>query len=113
VEKAASLRLRQGDSDVIGLYEEHGRIVDGEHDQILDAAYHAWRADVAAGRASILIAETSETVTALKNRARTDRVIAGQVSPGGVGLHDGAVAGQGDTSSLVATTGGIAPVRAG
>ncbi|MGO9791380.1 MAG: MobF family relaxase [Solirubrobacteraceae bacterium] len=96
-EKAASLRLRQGDSDAIDLYDQHGRILDGEHDQILDAAYHAWQADTTAGRASILIAETSETVTALNNRARTDRVLAGQVSPGGVGLHDGTVAGQGDT----------------
>jgi len=95
-ENDASLRLRQGDTDVIDLYDEHGRIVDGEHDQILDAAYHAWQADTAAGRASILIAETSETVTALNNRARTDRVLAGQVSPDGVGLHDGTVAGQGD-----------------
>jgi len=95
-EKAASLRLRQGDTDVIDLYDEHGRILDGEHDQILDAAYHAWQADIAAGRASILIAETSETVTALNNRARTDRVLAGQVSLDGVGLHDSTVAGQGD-----------------
>lgn len=96
-EKDASLRLRQGDTDVIDLYDQHGRIVDGEHDQILDAAYHAWQADTAAGRASILIAETSETVTALNNRARTDRVLAGQVSLDGAGLHDGTVAGQGES----------------
>jgi conjugative relaxase-like TrwC/TraI family protein len=96
-EKAASLRLRQGDTDVIDLYDQHGRIVGGEHDQILDAAYHAWQADTAAGRASILIAETSETVTALNNRARTDRVLAGQVSLDGAGLHDGTVAGQGES----------------
>ena len=95
-EKNASLRLRQGDTDVIDVYDQHGRIVAGEHDQILDAAYHAWQADTAAGRASILIAETSETVTALNNRARSDLVLAGQVSLDGVGLRDGTVAGQGD-----------------
>ena len=95
-EKAASLRLRQGDSDAIDLYDQHGRILDGEHEEILDAAYHAWQADTAAGRASILIAETSETVIALNNRARTDRVLAGQVSLDGVDLHDATVAGQGD-----------------
>jgi hypothetical protein len=98
---------------VIDLYDEHGRIVDGEHDQILDAAYHAWQADTAAGRTSILIAETSETVTALNNRARTDRVLAGQVSLDGAGLHDGTVAARARPSSLVATTGGSAPARAG
>lgn len=41
---------------------------------MLDAAYHAWRTD-AAGELSILIAETSDTVTALNNRARTDRIL--------------------------------------
>ncbi len=95
-EKDASLRLRQGDTDVIDLYDQHGRIIDGEHEEILDAAYHAWQDDTAAGRTSILIAETTETVTALNNRARTDRVIAGQVSLDGAGLHDGTVAGQGE-----------------
>jgi conjugative relaxase-like TrwC/TraI family protein len=96
-EKSASLRLREGDTDVIDHYQENDRIVEGEHEQILDAAYHAWQADLAAGRASILIAENTETVDALNRRARADRVLAGQVSPEGVALHDGTVAGTGDT----------------
>jgi conjugative relaxase-like TrwC/TraI family protein len=96
-EKAASLRLRRGDTDVIDLYDEQGRIVGGDHDDMLDAAYRAWRTDVAAGQSSVLIAETSETVIALNQRARADRVLAGQVAVEGVGLHDGTMAGQGDT----------------
>ena len=96
-EKAASLRLRRGDTDVIDLYDEHGRIVSGDHDDILDAAYRAWRTDVAAGRSSVLIAETSDTVIALNQRARADRVLAGQVAVEGVALHDGTIAGEGDT----------------
>ncbi len=96
-EKAASLRLRRGDTDVIDLYSKRGRIVGGDHDVMLDAAYHAWQSDVAAGRSSILIAETSDTVTALNRRARADRVLAGQVAVEGVDLHDGTVAGAGDT----------------
>jgi conjugative relaxase-like TrwC/TraI family protein len=96
-EKDASLRLRHGDPDVIDLYQQHGRIIEGEHDQILNAAYRAWQTDTAAGSTSILIAETSETVTALNQRARADRVLAGQVSPSGIGLHDSTIAGQGDT----------------
>jgi len=96
-EKAASLRLRRGDTDVIDLYDEQGRIVGGDHDTMLDAAYHAWQTDIAAGRSSILIAETSETVTALNQRARAERVLAGQVAVDGVALHDGTVAGEGDT----------------
>jgi conjugative relaxase-like TrwC/TraI family protein len=96
-EKAASLRLRRGDTDVIDLYDEHGRIIGGGHDDMLDAAYRAWRTDVAAGRSSILIAETSDTVTALNQRARADRILARQVAVEGVALHDGTVAGEGDT----------------
>jgi hypothetical protein len=41
---------------------------------MLDAAYLAWQADTAAGRSSILIAETTSTVAVLNQRARTDRV---------------------------------------
>jgi ATP-dependent exoDNAse (exonuclease V) alpha subunit len=52
---------------------------------------------VAAGRSSILIAETSDSVTALNQRARADRILAGQVAVEGVSLHDGTVAGRGDT----------------
>jgi hypothetical protein len=96
-EKAASLRLRRGDTDVIDLYNEQGRIVGGDHDTMLDAAYRAWQTDVATARSSILIAETSDTVIALNQRARADRVLAGQVAVEGVALHDGTVAGRGDT----------------
>ncbi|MGH3195242.1 MAG: AAA family ATPase [Streptosporangiaceae bacterium] len=71
-EKTTSLRLRQGDTDVIDLYDTHDRIVDGDHDQTLDAAYHAWRSDTAAGKTSILIAEAAEAVTALNQRARAE-----------------------------------------
>ncbi|HUA49564.1 MAG TPA: MobF family relaxase [Solirubrobacteraceae bacterium] len=95
-EKDASLRLRRGDTAVIDLYSKRGRIVGGDHDVVLDAAYHAWQTDLAAGRSSILIAETSDTVTALNQRARADRILAGQVAIEGVALHDGTVAGQGD-----------------
>jgi conjugative relaxase-like TrwC/TraI family protein len=96
-EKNASLRLRRGDTDVLDLYDEHGRIIGGDHDDMLDAAYNAWQNDTAAGRSSILIAETSDTVTALNQRARADRVLAGQVAVEGVALHDGTIAGRGDT----------------
>ncbi|MDA8298183.1 MAG: relaxase domain-containing protein [Actinomycetota bacterium] len=96
-EKNASLRLRRGDTDVIDLYDEHGRIVGGDHDTMLDAAYHAWQTDIAAGRSSILIAETGDTVIALNQRARADRILAGRVAVEGVALHDGTVAGRGDT----------------
>ncbi|NEE03842.1 MobF family relaxase [Phytoactinopolyspora halotolerans] len=96
-EKHASLRLRSGDADVIDSYQAHGRIIDASTDHALDAAYSAWRADVTAGRASIMVADTHDTVTALNTRARADRIESGRVKPGGdVALRDGTRAGVGD-----------------
>jgi hypothetical protein len=82
-EKTASLQLRLGDLSVIDSYLEHGRVVDGGLQEILDAAYTAWRIDLAAGKVSVMIAETVETVRALNERARLDRISTGHVSATG------------------------------
>ncbi len=96
-EKAASLGLRLGELSVIDTYLEHGRVVDGELDNMLDAAYTAWQEDLAGGKVSVMIAETVDTVQALNVRARLDRMIAGQVSvSGAVALHDQTHASRGD-----------------
>ncbi|AZH80465.1 conjugal transfer protein [Microbacterium sp. Y-01] len=95
-EKTASLRLRLGNTEVIDTYDDHDRIIGGDHDDILDSAYQAWVADVAAGKNSLLIAETTETVAELNTRARTDRVLDGHVTADGVRLADGTLAGTGD-----------------
>ncbi|MFV0307090.1 MAG: MobF family relaxase [Desertimonas sp.] len=96
-ERHASLRLRVGDPNVIDTYDDHGRIHDGDTGTMLDAAYTAWLNDLAAGRSSVMIAETIDTVTALNTRARTDRILAGHVAPTGeVRLHDGTDASKGD-----------------
>ena len=96
-EKAASLSLRHGRIDIIDTYLNHHRIHDGDTDTATGAAYAAWRADTQAGRASILIAETNETVTALNNRARADLIIDGTITPmKEIELHDGSTASAGD-----------------
>jgi conjugative relaxase-like TrwC/TraI family protein len=96
-EKNASLQLRLGDTTVIDTYVRQRRIVEGPLDGVLDAAYTAWRQDVAEGTVSVMIAETNETVTALNERARLDRIIMGQVQPvGAVGLHDETEVSRGD-----------------
>ncbi|MTV27624.1 relaxase domain-containing protein [Nitriliruptoraceae bacterium ZYF776] len=96
-EAAASLRLRAGDLSVIDTYQTHGRIREGETADMLDAAYQAWTADLTAGRSSLMIAETVDTVTLLNTRARLDRIVAGHVAPTGqVTLHDGTEASTGD-----------------
>ncbi|MGO1316797.1 MAG: MobF family relaxase [Cellulomonadaceae bacterium] len=95
-EKHASLGLRIGDTDVIDSYLDQGRITPGGYEDILEDAYQAWRADQAAGKASVLIAETLDTVSELNTRARTDRILAGDVALDGIRLHDGNEASRGD-----------------
>ncbi|MFF8819487.1 MobF family relaxase [Leucobacter sp. NPDC015123] len=95
-EKQASLQLRIGDTDVIDTYIAHERVTPGGYDEILEAAYQAWRTDLAAGKSTVLIAETLDTVSALNTRARTDRILQGDVAMDGVKLHDGNEASRGD-----------------
>jgi conjugative relaxase-like TrwC/TraI family protein len=95
-EAAATLQLRQGDHQGLAFYQGRGRIVGGSSQDMTDRAYTAWLADVHAGRTSVLATTTTVDVTRLAARARADRVVAGQVEPGGVVLHDGNTAGVGD-----------------
>jgi conjugative relaxase-like TrwC/TraI family protein len=96
-EKTATLQLRTGDLAVIDTYLGHGRVKGGDLENMLDAVYTAWNKDLNNGRVSVMIAETVDTVRALNERARLDRIITGRVSPSGVvELHDETQAGRGD-----------------
>ena len=96
-EKRASLDLRHGHTEVIDTYAEHGRIFEGDTEAMVDAAYAAWRADLIAGRAAVLVADSNESVTALNNRARTDLILDGTVRGARESeLHDGTHAASGD-----------------
>lgn len=97
-EKTASLALRYGRTDVIDTYAEHGRVIGGETEEMIDAAYTAWRTDTLAGRASVLVTDSNESVRALNNRARADLILDGIVNARReVELHDGTRAATGDT----------------
>ncbi|MFE5336090.1 MobF family relaxase [Isoptericola sp. NPDC056573] len=96
-EKTASLRLRDGDPSVIDQYETHGRIRQGGTDEMVDAAYTAWRHDTEHGRASILVTESAESVRQLNDRARAERIRSGLTSASrDVVLRDDARASAGD-----------------
>lgn len=95
-ESAASVKIRVGDTAALATYTERGRIVEGEHDEMLGAAYAAWTADQRTGKRSLLIAGDNATVRALNDRARSDLVAAGLVERAGVQLHDDTHAGVGD-----------------
>jgi conjugative relaxase-like TrwC/TraI family protein len=97
-EKTASLALRHGRTEVIDTYIDHGRVLDGDTEAMTDAAYTAWRADLLAGKATALVTDSNEAVTALNVRARTDLILDGTVrGPREVELHDGTRAATGDT----------------
>ncbi|QOT24105.1 relaxase domain-containing protein (plasmid) [Paenarthrobacter sp. YJN-D] len=96
-EKAASLDLRLGRTEVIGTYVQHDRVREGTTDAMMDAAYLAWSDDIRAGRTAILVADATETVKDLNTRARADRIAGGD--PAGsteANLGDGTRASMGD-----------------
>lgn len=96
-EKTSSLELRHGHASAIDTLIEHDRIHGAEEEQSMDAAYTAWRNDQRVGKASILVAETQQSVTALNQRARADRIIDGTINPTReLPLHDGTSVCEGD-----------------
>jgi AAA domain len=96
-ERAASVDLRHGRPEAADVYVEHGRVEGGDRESMLDLLYEAWRHDTRAGKRSLMIANDSQTVLDLNNRARADRVLAGEVNPHGVETASGSVVGVGDS----------------
>lgn len=97
-EKAASLGLRQGNPESIDRYVAHDRVRNGITKAMADAAYEAWRADTRAGKATVLISDSNDAVTALNVRARTQLILEGRINAQReVALNDGTHASVGDT----------------
>jgi conjugative relaxase-like TrwC/TraI family protein len=80
-ERDASLRLRRGDVDVVGLYDQHGRLHGGTTRQMAMATVHAWRAAIEVGESAAMMAPTREAVAVLNEIAQTVRFAAGEVDP--------------------------------
>ena len=95
-EKTASVELRLGNENAIDAYESHGRVAGGERAEMLEQLYAAWKADIDAGRTSLMIASDSVTVAELNRRARADRVAGGAVAGEGLSIAGNQVAGVGD-----------------
>jgi conjugative relaxase-like TrwC/TraI family protein len=95
-EKAASIDLRVGRPGAVDVYEEHDRVEGGDRESMLDLLYDAWRADVAAGKRSLMIASDNDTVAALNERARAHRVAVGEVRAQGIQALSGATIAVGD-----------------
>ena len=95
-ERVASTALRLGREEAVATYEDHGRVSGGGRPEMLERLYQSWKADVAVGKSSLMIAPDTATVAELNRRARQDRVDAGEVLADGVALAGGQVAGVGD-----------------
>lgn len=92
----ASLRLREGDTTGLDYFTDRGRMLGGSRDAMLEAVYTRWKRDTQAGKTSLMMAGSNTIVTELADRARTDRIAAGEVQATGVSLHNGSTAGRGD-----------------
>ncbi|MCU0277784.1 MAG: relaxase domain-containing protein [Candidatus Nanopelagicales bacterium] len=95
-EAHATRLLRDGEPAALDAYRSHHRLHSGFREDVLDAAYNAWRTDTEAGRDALLVAADNATVTELNARGRSDAILTGRASRQGVELCDGITAGVGD-----------------
>ena len=97
-ERAASLRLRAGDTAVLEEYHRHGRIIDGgAAEQAEHTAARRWLGDTLAGKHSLLVVDTNEQTARLNADLRAELVALGRVREQGVRLgREGTTAGVGD-----------------
>ena len=96
-EQQASLRLRDGDTSVLAEYDQHGRIIGGEPEQIMDAAAAAYVALTVGGTDTLLMAADHALRRELNRRIRDDLITLGIVQNGpAVTIADGTRAGPGD-----------------
>ena len=96
-ERAASVRLRAGDPEVLALYDLHGRIRGGAEAEMAAAAVRGYLADVLEDRQPLLIVGNNAAAAELSAQIREGLVAAGRVSTRIVGLaRDGNLVGVGD-----------------
>jgi len=96
-ERAASLRLRQGDATALDEYEQHGRIRGAPPEQAVDQAARAYVASYLAGRNVLLMAADWARCRELSARIRDDLIHLGLVDAGRtIRIADGAKASAGD-----------------
>ena len=96
-EQEASLRLRDGDTSVLAEYDQHGRIIGGDPEQMMDAAAAAYATLSAGGTDTLLMAADHALRRELSRRIRDDLIALGIVQPGpAVTIADGTQASPGD-----------------
>jgi hypothetical protein len=96
-EQAAILRLRVGDTSVVTQYDQHGRIIGGDPEQMMDAAAAAYVALTSDSTDTLPMAAGHALRRELNRRIREDLITLGIVSAGPVvRIADGTRASPGD-----------------
>ena len=95
-ERSASLALRSGDTAAVDFYLGAGRVHETTDLDQVERTYQAWKADIAAGRTSLMMAKSNDTVDRLNTLAHGDLFPAGRVGES-VDLRGGQWAQVGDT----------------
>jgi len=96
-ERTASLRLRAGDGSVLAEYDQHGRIIGGSAEEMMDAAARAYVAHTLDGTDVLLMAADHARRRELCRRIRDDLIHLGRVSAGpSAVIADGIRASAGD-----------------
>ena len=96
-EQAATLRLRDGDVNVLAEYDQHARITGGNPEQMMDAAAATYTTLFTAGTDALLMAADHTLRRELSRRIHDGLLRLGLVSSGsGVTIADGTTASTGD-----------------
>ena len=96
-ERAASLRLHDGDITVLTEYRMRGRIHDGADDVMCDDAVTGWVTDFTAGKDTLLLAASNDEAAKLAKLARDRLIERGQLAGADeIELADKNQAGRGD-----------------
>jgi conjugative relaxase-like TrwC/TraI family protein len=99
-EREASVQLRAGEGASLIEYDRHGRLVEGTAEEMTEAAYRGYLADLLDSRQSLLIVPTNEQAAELSSKVREELVRLGRVDADGVALHNATAAGRGDLIQL-------------
>lgn len=108
-EAAVTLALRDGDPTALAYYADNNRIHVASEKTAADTAFERWRADLAKGWDSLLLAPTNETVAELNERARLERLDRLNATGGGLSEDQGEVVELSD--GLHASVGDVVATR--
>lgn len=94
---AATLALREGDTEALALYSGRGWVRGGHREQMLTDAVAAYLSDTGQGRKSLIIASRNADVDTMNEIIRADRIAAGVVDTSReTGVARGDMVGVGD-----------------